>query len=154
MNTCGACDLGNCPIHNTVLDALVKSGTLKSYVLRTLDIDGKPIFQPSNRSRETEEIELTFPSGQSLIIKTFCSGSAQNTSLIFEGRENENKSPRVVKMGKPKELEVDCRECGCTVAYRTKDTKSYHGTDISGGPDGREWIVCPNCKEDITLRSW
>ena len=67
---------------------------------------------------------------------------------------NKEKTPRVVKVGKPKELKAKCRECGCTVAYTKKDIKCYSGTDYGGGPDGREWIVCPNCREDITLRSW
>lgn len=63
---------------------------------------------------------------------------------------------RVLKKVKPKEKKVVCPECGYTIAYVRNDVKSYSGTDIGGGPDGREWIVCPNeeCKEDITLRSW
>lgn len=63
-------------------------------------------------------------------------------------------TPRVVKVGRPKELKAKCHECGCTIAYTKKDIKCYSGTDYGGGPDGREWVVCPNCKEDITLRSW
>ncbi len=50
---------------------------------------------------------------------------------------------------------VVCRDgCGSTLAYIPKDVKSYSGTDIGGGPDGREWIVCPVCKEEVTIRSW
>jgi len=47
-----------------------------------------------------------------------------------------------------------CKNCGVKVAYTPKDVKSYHGTDMGGGPDGCEWVVCPNCKEHITINSW
>lgn len=36
-----------------------------------------------SESRNTEVLELLFDSGKSLKINTFCSGSAENTSLIF-----------------------------------------------------------------------
>jgi hypothetical protein len=67
---------------------------------------------------------------------------------------NKEKTPRVVKVGRPKELKAKCHECGCTIAYTKKDIKCYSGTDYSGGPDGQEWVNCPNCREEITLRSW
>jgi hypothetical protein len=60
---------------------------------------------------------------------------------------NKKPSPKVEK-------QVDCQNCGATIAYVGNDIKEYHGTDMGGGPDGREWVVCPNCKKDITLRSW
>lgn len=44
--------------------------------------------------------------------------------------------------------------CGAILRYRKTDIKEYHGTDYSGGSDGREWIVCPQCGQDITLRNW
>jgi hypothetical protein len=44
--------------------------------------------------------------------------------------------------------------CGAIIEYTKNDIKRHIGTDISGGPDGREWIVCPGCGGDITLRSW
>lgn len=66
----------------------------------------------------------------------------------------QEKTPRVVRSVPPKELKVVCRECGCTIAYVKNDIKSYSGTDISGGPDGCEWVNCPNCHKEITLRSW
>jgi hypothetical protein len=47
-----------------------------------------------------------------------------------------------------------CRGCGATLQYTPNDVKSYHGTDIGGGPDGCEWIVCANCGKDVVLRSW
>ena len=52
------------------------------------------------------------------------------------------------------EKQIDCTGCGARIAYVPNDIKEYHGTDISGGPDGREWVVCPNCGHDITTRSW
>jgi hypothetical protein len=47
-----------------------------------------------------------------------------------------------------------CRHCSAIIEYLPIDMKSYHGRDYGGGPDGREWIVCPNCHKDVTLRSW
>jgi len=47
-----------------------------------------------------------------------------------------------------------CRNCGATLEYTPRDVLRYDGIDIAGGPDGREYIICPNCREDITLRSW
>lgn len=44
--------------------------------------------------------------------------------------------------------------CGAIIAYNRTDIKEYHGKDYSGGSDGREWIVCPNCQKQIILRSW
>ena len=44
--------------------------------------------------------------------------------------------------------------CGSILEYDRTDIKRYSGTDYSGGPDGREWIVCPKCGKDITLRAW
>lgn len=44
--------------------------------------------------------------------------------------------------------------CGAIIEYTKNDVKSYSGTDYGGGSDGREWIVCPGCGGDITLRSW
>lgn len=62
--------------------------------------------------------------------------------------------PRIIKKGKRKELKVDCNECNSTIGYFKEDIKEYHGTDISGGPDGQTWIVCPHCKQNIILDSW
>ncbi len=47
-----------------------------------------------------------------------------------------------------------CKECGAVLRYGKHEVKSYHGTDWSGGPDGREWITCPSCGNDVTIRSW
>lgn len=58
-----------------------------------------------------------------------------------------NPAPEVVK-------EVICRHCGVKLSYTPADVRSYHGKDISGGPDGREWIICPNCGSEVTLRTW
>ena len=49
---------------------------------------------------------------------------------------------------------VTCRNCGATLEYVPNDVMERHGTDYGGGPDGSEWIVCPNCRKNVTLRSW
>ena len=50
--------------------------------------------------------------------------------------------------------EIVCRHCGATLSYTPIDVQSEHGTDYSGGPDGREWITCANCSRQVTIRSW
>lgn len=60
---------------------------------------------------------------------------------------NEQPDPSVVK-------QIICRKCGVKLEYLPIDVKSYHGRDISGGPDGREWIDCPRCHNEVTIRSW
>lgn len=51
------------------------------------------------------------------------------------------------------EKEIVCRECGRTLAYVPNDVQSYHGTDISGGPDGHTWVNCP-CGKKAIISSW
>ena len=51
-------------------------------------------------------------------------------------------------------LRKKCPHCFVTVEYVPNEVKEYHGRDISGGPDGRRWVVCPGCGEEITLESW
>jgi predicted RNA-binding Zn-ribbon protein involved in translation (DUF1610 family) len=47
-----------------------------------------------------------------------------------------------------------CKSCGATLSYTSLDVDSTHGKDISGGPDGCEFIVCPSCGNNVVLRSW
>lgn len=47
-----------------------------------------------------------------------------------------------------------CRNCAAKLEYTLSDVQSRHGTDISGNPDGREWIVCPRCGSHVIIRSW
>ena len=49
---------------------------------------------------------------------------------------------------------VTCENCSAVLKYLPKDVKERHGTDIGGGPDGAEWIVCPSCGKNVILRSW
>ena len=50
--------------------------------------------------------------------------------------------------------QIICRNCGVKLEYTPNDVKRRDGTDYSGGPDGKEWIVCPNCNKEVTIRSW
>lgn len=61
----------------------------------------------------------------------------------------------VIKPAGPEDHEQKkCPKCRATIAYLPTEIKRYSGRDYSGGPDGREWIICPNCSNDITLRAW
>jgi hypothetical protein len=55
--------------------------------------------------------------------------------------------PQVIKR-------ISCNNCGARLEYVPNDVQSYNGTDYSGGPDGRTWIVCPQCNKDVTISSW
>lgn len=59
----------------------------------------------------------------------------------------EKPDPSVVKR-------IICQNCGVTLEYVPNDVKSFHGTDMSGGPDGSEWVVCPKCNKPAIIRSW
>lgn len=50
--------------------------------------------------------------------------------------------------------EVICQNCGATLSYTPNEVKSRHGTDYGGGPDGAEWVDCPNCTKPAVIRSW
>ena len=60
---------------------------------------------------------------------------------------DEGTDPLVVKR-------VVCSNCGATLEYVPIEVKKYSGTDMGGGPDGREWIVCPKCHKEVTTKSW
>jgi DNA-directed RNA polymerase subunit RPC12/RpoP len=47
-----------------------------------------------------------------------------------------------------------CLNCGATLEYVPNDVKKYEGRDYSGGPDGHEWIDCPQCNKKVILKSW
>jgi len=50
--------------------------------------------------------------------------------------------------------QATCRSCAKRLEYTQSEVRERHGTDYGGGPDGCEWIVCPNCGHDVVLRSW
>jgi len=49
--------------------------------------------------------------------------------------------------------EIVCRQCGAKLQYTPRDVKSKTTKDIDGGSGTWEWIVCPQCNEDVTVRS-
>lgn len=65
---------------NEILDRLVSWGHITHYELRFRDENGK-IVPEQKGFRNTEELVIVLPSGVSLVVGTFCSGSAENTVL-------------------------------------------------------------------------
>lgn len=49
---------------------------------------------------------------------------------------------------------ITCRSCASVLEYTLSEVKSRHGTDYGGGPDGAEWVDCPNCGRQAIIRSW
>jgi hypothetical protein len=66
---------------NEVMERLVKSGDISSYMYQKVD-DGGTADQTS-KFRNTERLTIVFPSGASLKIDEICSGCSENVSLIF-----------------------------------------------------------------------
>lgn len=64
--------------------------------------------------------------------------------------------PRVIEDVPAVEKRATCSHCGRTIAYVDNDVQEYRGRDISGGPDGMRWVVCPGtgCGKKIVLESW
>ena len=60
---------------------------------------------------------------------------------------NKGPDPKVVK-------HTTCGGCGAQLEFVPNDVKSRSGTDYGGGPDGAEWVVCPDCGKDVIIRSW
>lgn len=68
------------------LDNLVKNGTIKSYSVKTIDEHGNHIevWNEPGRFRNTQHLFIEFNNGETLCVDTFCSGSMENTHLIFK----------------------------------------------------------------------
>lgn len=49
---------------------------------------------------------------------------------------------------------VTCRSCASVLEYSLTEVKRVSGTDYGGGPDGQEWVDCPNCGGRAVIRSW
>lgn len=49
---------------------------------------------------------------------------------------------------------ITCRTCAAILEYTLSDIKRIDSKDISGGPDGREWIDCPRCSHVVVIRAW
>ena len=64
-------------MENKILDNLIGSGEIKDYELETVE------DTPGSGSRETDKLTITLLSGKKLVIETFCSGCAENTSLFI-----------------------------------------------------------------------
>ena len=74
--------------------------------------------------------------------------------LILERREvmavkiiRPDPDPRISK-------QVVCGNCGATLEYVPADVKRRDGHDYGGGPDGCEWVDCPQCNDKAIIRSW
>lgn len=77
----------NCHLHgerlplskkDNVLDGLVRTGNLIGYSFT------KVYEVPGEESRVREELTIVFPMGATLTVSGFCSGSLENTELVYE----------------------------------------------------------------------
>jgi hypothetical protein len=68
---------------NESLHKLINSGVLLCYKLENVSEEGE--VGVHSKFRNTERLTLYFPSGDSLIIDTFCSGCFEDTCLIIKG---------------------------------------------------------------------
>ena len=49
---------------------------------------------------------------------------------------------------------IVCRNCGAKLEYVPKDVTRHSYTDYGGGNNVDEYIICPKCKERVTIRSY
>lgn len=63
-----------------ILESLLFHKTIQGYIYESLDEEGNP---GSSANRNTERLKIVFNDGRILIIDTFCSGSAQDTTMTF-----------------------------------------------------------------------
>lgn len=86
-------------------------------------------------------------------IVTFITSPGPNSPHLQPKKEK----PVAVKVISDKPVRVKkviCPHCGYRLSYTPNDVHRYDGTDMSGGPDGKEWINCPNDGKEVILRSW
>lgn len=49
---------------------------------------------------------------------------------------------------------ITCANCATKLEYTQSEVKEEHGTDYGGGPDGKQFIQCPQCNKEVTIRAW
>jgi RNase P subunit RPR2 len=49
---------------------------------------------------------------------------------------------------------ITCRNCATILEYTPSEVKKHVTKDYGGGTDVTEYIQCPNCGKDVTVRSW
>jgi hypothetical protein len=85
-------------------DALVESGAISSFQVEDLN-DGGRIGPPTPQGRNSEQLTITFPNGQRLVLSTWCSGALENTGFFVSeaGQTREQAGERILNP----ELNVD-----------------------------------------------
>lgn len=80
-----------------ILSGLVSRGELKDFKLETIE------EEPGSGMREHDRLTLVLPSGEQIVIDTFCSGVSENTSIYID-----NAAP-------PTEAQGTVKVCACMV---------------------------------------
>ena len=57
-------------------------------------------------------------------------------------------------IGDGKKSEIECGNCCGLLQYTNDDISTEHGIDISGGADGRKFIIWPRCSFKVITRAW
>jgi RNase P subunit RPR2 len=47
-----------------------------------------------------------------------------------------------------------CRNCASILEYLPQEVQKHTSRDYGGGTDVTEFIKCPCCGKDVTIRSW
>lgn len=63
------------------LDILMSSGVISGWDLQPVDANGNVGMHGT--SRNTEQLTLLFPSGDRLVLGTFCSGSNEDSAFVL-----------------------------------------------------------------------
>jgi hypothetical protein len=85
-------------------DALLESGVISSFQVEDLDANGN-VGPPTPQGCNREQLTITFPNGQRLVLSTWCSGVLENTGFFIgeAGQTREQAQERVINP----ELNVD-----------------------------------------------
>lgn len=78
-------------MNDAILDNLVRTGAITRYSYNHVDCEGNTGLRSDHRN--TEQLILHFPNGETLVIDTFCSGVREDTSLIFSNLRSFNGCP-------------------------------------------------------------
>lgn len=63
------------------LNEVVAEGMLKSY--KIIDVDENGVEGRQGDCRNSERLYLEFPNGKTIMLETFCSGSAENSCFCL-----------------------------------------------------------------------
>ena len=60
---------------------------------------------------------------------------------------------RLIEIDKSAEKRYTHKKCGAIIGYYESELKTYNRSHYDGSTSVNYFISCPNCKEDVTVKS-